>query len=295
MLDCYEFRFALSEICTMPAVLYFLMTVFPCRRSKKTAVLIAYAALTVYIAIMFITRADISSNGAIYRGMLLITQHIFLPWYLIGDRSWYRYIGVAVIGDLGSSCFGSVLFTPVYYLMTGNSTLDFEALNGDIYSTPGKFYVLVGFVIVNNLAYFLVTRLLCRIMRKEKRKKQLLDITMGCFIIVHILLGIILLPKGKEILIEYFGVVTIFTEGLGLLFIIRGLIWEKTVDAKNRELIRMRESIQYEKYIKIRDSQQKARMMLHDLADHLNTVRLLLEKGDIKRAETYVDRYKFKE
>ena len=294
MLDCYEFRFALSEICTMPAVLYFLMTVFPCRRSKKIAVLIAYAAMTVYITIMFITGADISSDGAIYRGMLLITQHIFLPWYLIGDRSWYRYIGIAVMGDLGSSCFGSVLFTPVYYLMTGNSSLDFESLNGDIYSTPGKFYVLVAFVIVNNLAYFLVTRLLCWIMKKEKRKKRLLDITMGCFIIVHILLGIILLPKGKEILIEYFGVVSIFTEGLGLLLIIRGLIWEKTVDAKNREMIQIRESIQYEKYIKIQEKQQRARKILHDFADHMTTVQLLLDKGDIKKAKSYVNSYDFK-
>lgn len=118
-----------------------------------------------------------------------------------------------------------------------------------------------------------------------------MNISQGCFIMLYIMVGIIALPNGL-VLLQSIGIMSFITELLSLVFIIRGLIWEKTVDAKNREMIRIRENIEYEKYIKIQKQQQKARMMLHDLADHMNTVRLLLEKGKTEKVMNYINEIK---
>ncbi len=291
MLDSYGFRFALCEVCTMAAALYFLISVLPCRRSKKNAVLIGYISTAIYTAIMLIFGKDITSDGAVFRYILVITQHIIIPCYLIGDKSWYRYIGIVVIGDMGSSCLGSAFLIPFYALLMGNSMKDLSNASYDMYYKPGTFYLLIIYVILNFLAYFLVVKLLKWLMKPEKRRIYVMNISQGCFIMLYIMVGVIVLPNGS-VLLQSIGIMSFITELLSLVFIIRGLIWEKTVDAKNRELIRMRESIQYEKYIKIRDSQQKARMMLHDLADHLNTVRLLLEKNDTEKVKDYINEIK---
>ena len=118
-----------------------------------------------------------------------------------------------------------------------------------------------------------------------------MNISQGCFIMLYIMVGIIALPNGL-LLLQSIGIMSFITELLSLVFIIRGLIWEKTVDAKNREMIRIRENIEYEKYIKIQEKQQRARKILHDLADHMNTVRLLLEKGKTEKVMNYINEIK---
>ncbi len=293
MFDSYGFRFALCEVCTMAAVLYFLISVLPCRRSKKVAVLIGYISTAVYTAIMLVTGKDIAGDGAVFRSILVITQHIIIPCYLIGDKSWYRYIGITVIGDMGSSCLGSVFFIPFYSLLMGGSMKDLSNVSYDAYYKPGTFYLIVIYMILNFLAYFLVVKLLKWLMKPEKRRIYVMNISQGCFIMLYIMVGIIVLPNGS-VLLQSIGIMSFITELLSLVFIIRGLIWEKTVDAKNREMIQIRESIQYEKYIKIQEKQQRARKILHDFADHMTTVQLLLDKGDIKKAKSYVNSYDFK-
>ena len=291
MFDSYGFRFALCEVFTMAAVLYFLISVLPCRRSKKVAVLIGYISTTVYTAIMLVTGKDIAGDGAVFRSILVITQHIIIPCYLIGDKSWYRYIGITVIGDMGSSCLGSVFLIPFYSLLMRDSMKDLSNASYDMYYKPGTFYLLVIYMILNFLAYFLVVRLLKWLMKPEKRRIYVMNISQGCFIMLYIMVGIIALPNGL-VLLQSIGIMSFITELLSLVFIIRGLIWEKTVDAKNREMIRIRENIEYEKYIKIQEKQQRARKILHDLADHMNTVRLLLEKGKTEKVMNYINEIK---
>lgn len=53
--------------------------------------------------------------------------------------------------------------------------------------------------------------------------------------------------------------------------------------------------MQYEKYLNIQKRQQRAKRILHDLVDHMTTVQLLLEQGDLGKAQSYVYSYRFKE
>lgn len=294
MLDSYAFRFAFCEMCTMAATLYFLVSVLPCRRNKKGAILIGYIASVIYTTIMLVTGKDISGDGVIFRYILFITSHIIIPCYLINDKSWYRYIGICIIGDIGSSVLGTVFLTPLYYLLTGGSTQDMPNYMYDLYYKQGMFYLMFLYVVCNSIAYILVTILLKKLMKSEKIKKHIINIAQGSFILIYILIGIIALHNSL-VLLQSISAISFISELVAFIFIIRGMIWEKTVDAKNREMIQIRESIQYEKYIKIQEKQQRARKILHDLADHMTTVQLLLDKGDMEKAKDYLQSYNIKE
>lgn len=78
----------------------------------------------------------------------------------------------------------------------------------------------------------------------------------------------------------------------GLLCVVRGMIWEKNEAKKEQEIICFREKLQYERYMHIQSEQERVREIRHDLSDHMITVRLLLEKGDIKKAKEYVNKVK---
>lgn len=288
MTDSYVFRFIFCEICTMAAVLYFVIMVFPCGRSKKVTVLIGYGMALVYTAIMLVLGLDISGNGIPFRSVLLLTQQIILPCYLIGNRKWYRYIGISIMADLVSACLGSVLFTPFYYLSVGESSLYTARVNEYLYHVSGNFYLMIIYVTANFLGYFFMTKMIRWTFKKEKRKKHVLNITQGCFAMTYFIIGVIMIPSGVAA-IRSANVISFITEGVGMLLIIQGMNWEKTMEIKNQELIRIRERIQYEQYLRIQKRQQRARKVRHDLADHMLTVQLLLEKGELEKARSYIE------
>ncbi len=286
MSSIYIFRFIFSEVISMVAVLFFLFTVIPCRRSKAVGCMIAYVTLSVYLVIMMVMNRSPLSDGIWLRPILLIMEQFILPCYLIGDKIWYRYVGLVPLGDGVASCLGSILFTPVYYFASGGgSTFNTEAMQYETYEKPGNLYLLVVYLILNFIAYYIVSKILLILMKKEKRKKYILNISLIFFVIQYVALNFIYM--GMESFL-YAGFTNFMMLNIGLICLVRGIIWEKTDDEKNRRLAEIREKIQYEKYTYIQNNYDKARRIRHDLADHMLTMQLLLENENIERAKEYI-------
>lgn len=287
MIDTYVFRLFFCEFCTTAAVLYFLFKVLPCRNSKWGAVIIAYAVTIFYCIVMLITQEDIGEGGIVYRSILLISEQQILPCYLIGDKTWYRYIGFTTIGDLIASSLGSVFFTPPYFMLTGGSTLDISHTVYDVYRGEGNFHILLIYVIANFLAYLAVAYVVRKITRSKRRAEHLLFVCQILFVVIYIANSMFTFPN-REISIQSTSVNNLIILGLAFVFFVRGMVWERTEVIRNQKLIQIRETMQYERYQQIYSRQQKARAVRHDLADHMQTVKLLLEKGDLEGAEKYV-------
>lgn len=291
MSNIYIFRFIFGEIFSMAAVLYFLFSVLPCRRSKRTAVMIAYIVLAVYIAIMVTAQKSLLSDGMWIRTILFFMEQLVLPCYLIADRTWYRYVSLVIMGDTAGSCLGTVFLMPVYYIVSGgNSALDTMAIQYEMYEKPGSFYVLLIYMVLNFIAYFIMAKGLSKLMEKEKRKKYVLNISLIFFLIEYIGLSFVYMPLDREIL-RSANIACLVVLDLGLICVVRGMIWEKTDAAKNQQLIGVREMIQYERYLQVQKKQERARKIRHDLADHMLTVKILLEKGETEQAREYVRKF----
>lgn len=286
MSSIYIFRFAFSEVCSMAAVLFMLFTILPCRRSKVTACIIAYAGVLVYLAFMLGMDKSVLGDGIWVRPILLITEQFILPCYLIGDRMWYRYVGLVPLSDGIAACMGSILFTPIYYFASGGgSTFNTEAMQYEMYENPGTIYILVVYLILNFISYYILTKILLKLMENAKRKKYILNISLIFFIIQYIALNFIYIRQDSFF---YANIACFVMLGVGLFCLVRGIIWEKTDAEKNRRLAEIREKIQYEKYTYIQNNYDKARRILHDLTDHMLTMQLLLENENIERAKEYI-------
>ena len=286
MSSIYIFRFIFSEVISMVAVLFFLFTVIPCRRSKVTACIIAYAGVLVYLAVMLGMDKSVLGDGIWVRPILLITEQFILPCYLIGDRMWYRYVGLVPLSDGIAACMGSILFTPIYYFASGGgSTFNTDAMQYEMYENPGNLYILVVYLILNFISYYILTKILLKLMENEKRKKYILNISLIFFILQYVALNFIYIRQDS---FAYANFTCFVMLGAGLFCLVRGIAWERTDAEKNRRLAEIREKIQYEKYMHIQSNYEKARRIRHDLADHMLTMQLLMEKENVERAKEYI-------
>lgn len=292
MSSIYIFRFVFSEVCSMAAVLFFLFSILPCRRSKAVACVIAYAVTAVYLVLMMVMDKSVLGDGMWLRPMVLIMEQFILPCYLVGDRMWYRYVGLVPLGDGIAACLGSILLIPVYYFATGGgSTFDTEAMQYYMYEKPGNLYLVVIYLILNFIAYYIVSKILLILMKNEKRKKYILNISLIFFILQYVALNFIYIRNNSF----YYANFTCFVMlGAGLFCLVRGIMWEKTEAVKNQRLAAIREKLQYDKYTYIQSNYDKARRIRHDLTDHMFTIQLLLENEDIERAKEYIKKINIK-
>lgn len=287
----YSFRLIFAEIFSMAAILTFLFSILPCDKSrKKGSIFIAYAMVVVYLTIMIGFQKDLFSDGMPYRPILIVTELIILPAYLVNDKKWYRYIGLASL-DMIISCVGSLLYAPFHYLIMGSNVF-YSA--GEIYRAPDGFLGLLVYQVVNFLTYFGAGKLWKVIPLKETKEKKVLLIAQFVLFLEFFCISFPFLLKGDAMLL-YTSISSLVPTGLGLIFIVRGLIWERMVFKKEQKLIQMREQIYYDWYQQISQKQKRAREVRHDLADHMQTVQLLLEKGEITKAQTYIETCNVKE
>lgn len=289
MNTAYIFRFVFAEIFSMAAILSFLFLVLPCKKNrKKGAIIIAYFMVLVYVAIMIGLGKNLYTDGIPYRSILMVTELFILPAYLIKDKKWYRYIGLASVGNMTASCIGTFLYQPIFYLATGKSVLDPQATDQMLYREPNSFYLLFLYQMVNFIAYFLLGKIWRKVAGKEIRKKRILIFAQVIFVIEFVCINAFFVPRSEEELILA-NIVSLISMNLGLLFIVRGLIWEKTIFKKEQEFIQMRENVYYDSYQQISQEQERAREVRHDLADHMQTVQLLLENGEEAKARAYIE------
>lgn len=289
----FTVRFIFSEIVMMATVLYYMFSILPCRRSKWKVVMIAYVSVFIYLFIMIATGKSFYGDGIYFRAILILTEQIVIPCYLIGDKTWYRYMGIAILGDAVASCLGGGFISLFYGLWNRSYSFDTVVIQDVMYTQEGKFYLLFIYLVFNFFAFFLVAKLVKKLMEKEKRKNIVLNVALILFVGATLMLNIIFLVSrhdGKYITSS--NAITCVMFIAGLLCVVRGMIWEKNEAKKEQEIICFREKLQYERYMHIQSEQERVREIRHDLSDHMITVRLLLEKGDIKKAKEYVNKVK---
>ena len=54
-------------------------------------------------------------------------------------------------------------------------------------------------------------------------------------------------------------------------------------------LIEAQQKLQYERYVQLKQKQNEVRKIRHDLADHMMTVRMLLDRGELEQAREYAE------
>lgn len=150
----FTVRFIFSEIVMMATVLYYMFSILPCRRSKWKVVMIAYVSVFIYLFIMIATGKSFYGDGIYFRAILILTEQIVIPCYLIGDKTWYRYMGIAILGDAVASCLGGGFISLFYGLWNRSYSFDTVVIQDVMYTQEGKFYLLFIYLVFNFFAFF---------------------------------------------------------------------------------------------------------------------------------------------
>lgn len=285
----YIFRFALGEVFTEAAVLYcfFSLASDYCEGRKRKAVLIYTLIEAFYVFMLAVTGWDLMGNAIILRTIMIITDTIFMPWYLVRGWQWYRYITLFFITQMNSSSLGMCLFYPILNLIVGENEFYMGTLVVQMYKEEGELLVLPLYFLVNFVAYFAVTKITKRIMRSEKRKRRLMNICQILFCAYFLSMSFAFADYGAGSVIVANATI-IFNCTITVIFIVRGIILENTYIRREKIFMERQERYQYKRYTRLKERQNEARKIRHDLADHLQTVQLLLQRGEPERAREYV-------
>ena len=286
----YVFRLGLGEVFTAAAVLYMLFSIFSefCQGKKIKAILIYAAFETAYVVLLTITEESLMGDGIIARIIMMVADFFVMPCYLMGDWRWYRYIGLTLLGELIASSLGTLLLEPVFRLAGGMNGRYMQSITDTIYKDPKGFPWLLIYYALNFLAYFLLSKILRKILRSARRERILQNISQAIFCSLFFIGSFGFVIAGESIVVP--TVITVLTTcTLGVIFIIRGMIKERNYLMRKEILIEAQQKLQYERYVQLKQKQNEVRKIRHDLADHMMTVRMLLDRGELEQAREYAE------
>ncbi len=286
----YVFRLGLGEVFTAAAVLYMLFSIFSefCQGKKVKAILLYAAFETAYVVLLAITEESLMGDGIIARIIMMVADFFIMPCYLLGDWRWYRYIGLTLLGEMISSSLGTLLFEPVLRLARGRNGGYMQSMVDAIYKDSRGFPLFLAYYALNFLGYFLLSKIFKWIIRSARREKVLLNISQAIFCSLFFAMSFGFVISGENIAFPTaITVLTICT--LGVIFIIRGMIKERIYLMRKEILIEAQQKFQYERYVQLKQKQNEVRKIRHDLADHMMTVRMLLDRGELEQAREYAE------